>query len=88
MEEPILQVTLPVELHLFVNALAAEEGYADAGAYVREMLASIQEHRDRERLEDLIEAGLDSGEGIPVNEEFWSRLDERLAQRRQARARP
>ncbi len=68
-----------------VEARASEEGYASPSAYVKDVLkrelaedepdplAEDQERAALERLGQLVKEGLESGDPIPVTDEFWER---------------
>lgn len=74
MEEPILRVPLPLALYSFVNALAAKEGYADAGAYVRELLGALQRQKMHVEIADLAREGIESGPATPLTSEDWAEI--------------
>ena len=78
MDEPILHVPLPESLHSFVNALAAEEGYADAGAYVRQMIRVLQRQKMHDEIAVLALEGIESGPATPLTVADWAEV-KRLA---------
>jgi hypothetical protein len=68
-----------------VAARAADEGYASPAAYVKDVLKRelaedepdpLAEDQEREALaylDQLVQEGLDSGEPIPITDEYWER---------------
>ena len=67
----IVNVSLPKSLYGFVKNRTKAEGYESASEYLRELV-----RKDHQRLRDLEQKlldGLNSGEPIEVNKEFWAR---------------
>lgn len=73
-----ISLTLPDPLKEFVEARAAERGFADAGEYVQELIRLERERCAKERLEELLIEGLNSGEPIPINDEWFEKKRARL----------
>lgn len=84
-----LEITLPEPLKAFVEDKVATGNFGTASAYIEQLIREAQERDeeealdeskwDQDHLEKLLLEGLDSGEPIPVNQEFWQERRARLA---------
>jgi antitoxin ParD1/3/4 len=79
-------ITLPESLKAFIDAEVASGGYPDASGYVQELLLKeSRRQKERERIEALLEEGLNSGEPTEWTAQSLERhkreLTERHAQR-------
>jgi antitoxin ParD1/3/4 len=74
-----LNISLPKSMKGFVESQIKARGYATASEYVRDLIRDAQKQAARQRLEQLILEGINSGDPIPVNEEFWRVRREKLA---------
>ncbi len=63
--------SLPVEERLQLARLILDDLAPDAGQSDIDVLERPGEIRDREHLEELLLAGLDSGPGIEATPEYW-----------------
>lgn len=73
-----LQIALPDDLRQWLEDKAAQQGLSSASDFVSQLVTNAH---DRElRLEEDILRGL-QGPFVPVNEEFWKQLEERVATR-------
>jgi antitoxin ParD1/3/4 len=68
-----MNVSLPEELKEYVEA-QTRRGYSTPSEYVRELIREDQKRRAREKLDSLLLDGLNSGDPLPVDAEFWSNL--------------
>ena len=68
-----MNISLPEELKEYVEK-QTHSGYSTPSEYVRELIREDQKRRAKERLDTLLLQGLDSGESIPANAEFWTEL--------------
>lgn len=68
-----MNVSLPEDLKEYVEA-QLKHGYSTPSEYVRELIREDQKRRARERLDSLLLEGLNSGDPLPVDSEFWSSL--------------
>lgn len=68
-----MNISLPEELKEYVEE-QTHSGYSTPSEYVRELIRGDQKRRAKERLDALLLEGLNSGEPIPVNAEFWTEL--------------
>lgn len=83
---PRFTVELSDEAARVIEAELSAGRQPSAAAYLEELLRSEESRRvEQERFEQLIEEGMASGPGIPVDEEFWverrRQLEETVAKR-------
>lgn len=79
-----LALSLPDDLKAFVDAEAAAGGYDDAGAFVRDVLRALRDHKKEEGkalLELKVLDALESGSPIGATPQFWTDLKERVRRR-------
>lgn len=82
-----LNISLPETLKKYVEQQTEQGGYSTPSEYVRQLLREDQKRRAEEKLENLLLAGLKSGKGVEVNEEYWQKLRQRILDRQEKRAR-
>ena len=80
-----MNISLPEIMRAFVDEQVQSGGYGTASEYIRELVRRDQKDRAEAHLEALLLEGLDSGDDIPVNPEFWKTLRSKLAARRAQR---
>jgi len=76
----LMNVSLPQELKRYIDA-QTKSGYSTPSEFVRELIREDRKRRSRERLEQLLLEGLDSGRPLRADGRFWADL-KREAQRR------
>ena len=87
-EQEILRYSVPVtrELDAEVRKRMREGGFSSVAEYVRTALRADLEHARKDRLEQLLLDGLESGNGTEVTPEYWEErrreLNSRLAKRK------
>ncbi len=87
-----IEVPLPEDLRAFVEARAADEGFASAAEYVAELVRRDQvqvegyDLEDPEVLERLLLEGLDSGPGIEATPEYWEKMRRELIEKYRGKA--
>jgi len=85
-----MNVSLPEELKEYAEQ-QTKHGYSTPSEYVRELIREDQKRRAKEKLNALLLEGLDSGDGLPMDAEFWTNLKREalatLNARKQNRAR-
>jgi antitoxin ParD1/3/4 len=75
-------ITLPESLKAFIDAEVASGGYADASGYVQELLLKeSRKQQERERIEALLEEGLNSGEATEWTTQDWEFIRREVQQR-------
>ena len=81
-----LQITLPEEMLIFVEAQATAGGLAGPAEYLQSLIAAAQEEQQRvdldRRFADAVRA-LQSGESNPLSPDDWQRLQQRGTTRQQ-----
>jgi antitoxin ParD1/3/4 len=80
-----LTISLPESLKQFVDAQVASKGYGDVSEYFCSLLREAQQKEADARLEALLLEGLASGDPIPIDKKFWSKLRAETEQLVQAR---
>jgi antitoxin ParD1/3/4 len=76
-----LNISLPKSMKGFVETQIKEGGYSTASEYVRELIRDAQKRAAKERLEQLLMEGLNSGPAIKVDDKYWARKKEELKAR-------
>ncbi len=69
-----MNISLPDTMKSFVDEQVRSGGYGTASEYIRELVRRDQKERASARLETLLLEGLESGEPIPLNEEYRTNL--------------
>ena len=69
-----MNISLPPELRSFVEGEVASGGYSTASEYVRTLIREAQKKKARERLEQLLLEGLESGEATPMTSNDWEEI--------------
>jgi antitoxin ParD1/3/4 len=68
-----MNISLPEGLKGYVEE-QVKEGYSTPSEYVRELIREDQKRRTKERLDALLLEGLNSGNSVAANPEFWVEL--------------
>ena len=69
-----MNISLPDDLKAFVDAQVVEHAYGSSSEYLREL---IRKQRDVEKLRGLLMDGLNSGQPIPMEADFFDKLREK-----------
>ena len=64
-------ISLPESLKIFVEEQVTKGGYGSVSEYLQELISQDQKRKTQEHMEELLIAGLESGEAIEVNNEWW-----------------
>ena len=75
-----MNVSLPESLRTFAEERARTR-YSSASEYIRDLIRRDQKEAAKERLEELLIEGLESGEPIVVTEDYWEKKRHELAAR-------
>ena len=75
-----MNISLSAPLKRFVQEQVAGGGYGDVSEYIRELLREAQRRKERNKLEQLLLEGLESGDPIPVTPEFWEKMRQDLVE--------
>jgi antitoxin ParD1/3/4 len=77
-----LTITLPESLKAFVEAEVAAGGHADATGYIQDLLLKeSRKHKGREKVEALLEEGINSGESTEWTSQDWEFIRREVQQR-------
>jgi len=68
-----LTISLPESLREFVDQQVQSRGYGNVSEYFRGLLRDAQQREADKRLEELLLAGLGSGEDIEIAPEYWAK---------------
>lgn len=82
-----LNISLPQPLREWIEAQVRDGRYGNASEYVRELIRRDQERRARERLEELLLDGIESGAASPLTRKDWAELRTEVAERLRKRRR-
>jgi antitoxin ParD1/3/4 len=89
MKNATLKVSLPRTIKSFVDAEVADGKYSTPSAYICAVLREFQKKRAREKVDQLLQEGLDSGSATPMTKQDWEDIRrqglERLARRKARR---
>ncbi|MCC5601019.1 type II toxin-antitoxin system ParD family antitoxin [Nostoc favosum] len=66
-----INISLPESMKVFVEEQVAEGGYGSVSEYLQELITQDQKRKMQEHIEELLIAGLESGEAIEINDEWW-----------------
>lgn len=79
-----MNISLPEPVKSFIDEQVERVGYSSPSEYIRDVVRRDQNERAQDHLEQLLMEGLDSGNPIPVNPEYWNNLRNDLQHRRRA----
>ena len=71
---PRIELELPEDMYRFLISEVKRGQSHDINAHIRDLIQQDMAKRAEERLDELILEGVNSGEPIPVTEEFWREL--------------
>ncbi|MHC5740636.1 MAG: ribbon-helix-helix domain-containing protein [Nostoc sp.] len=66
-----INISLPGSMKVFIEQQVAEGGYSSVSEYLQELIVQHQKRKMQEKIEKLLITGLESGETIEVNDEWW-----------------
>ena len=75
-----LNIFLPDTLGEFVQETVTRDGYGTASDYLRDLIHEDQRRKAQEKLDSLLQEGLDSGPSTPMTPQDWNEI--RLEMRR------
>jgi len=67
-------ISIPESLKSFVDKQIKRKGFGNVSEYFRTLIRSAQEQDADTRLETLLIEGLDSGQDVELNRDFWKEL--------------
>jgi antitoxin ParD1/3/4 len=83
-----MNIALPESMKQFVQERVSEGGYSSVSEYVRELIRADQKRKVEERIDTLLLEGVESGQPIPVTEEYWEEKKRKLTERLAKSIRP
>ena len=85
-----LNISLPDTLGEFVQERVTRDGYDTASDYLRDLIHEDQRRKAQEKLDALLQEGLDSGPATPMTAQDWAgiRLEVQRRGAEQARQTP
>lgn len=66
-----INISLPESIKAFIEEQVAQGGYGSVSEYLQELIVQDQKRKMQKHIEELLIAGLESGETIEVNDEWW-----------------
>ncbi|OUL17407.1 addiction module antitoxin [Nostoc sp. T09] len=66
-----INISLPESMKVFVEEQVTQGGYGSVSEYLQDLISQDQKRKTQEHIEDLLITGLESGEVIEVNDEWW-----------------
>lgn len=80
---PEIRIELPAETLESIRIAAEQQGLNDSSAFISRAIATALSAHDRERarIDQLLLEGLDSGDPILVDSEYWKRKKAELIER-------
>jgi antitoxin ParD1/3/4 len=82
-----MNISLPEELKEFAEE-QTKHGFSTPSEYVRELIREDRKRKAKEKLEALLLEGLNSGDPIRVDAEFWTDLRQEAVARLASRKKP
>lgn len=79
-----MNVSLPAPMRSFIRRRMKDGGFGNASEYVRHLVREDSKSAARERLQELLREGWESGSAGEVTPEFWADLRERVQARASA----
>jgi antitoxin ParD1/3/4 len=83
-----MNIALPESMKHFVQERVTAGGYSSVSEYVRELIRADQKRKVEERIDTLLLEGMETGQPIPVTEEYWDEKKRKLTERLAKAIRP
>jgi len=81
-----INISLPEALLTFLKEQVKQQGFSTVSEYIRALLRENQKGKAlQEKLDALLIEGLESGEPIRVDEEFWKKFERKTEAHRSSK---
>lgn len=76
-----INIFLPESLNVYIEQQVLEGGYSTKSEYFQDLIRKEQKQKAQERLNQLLDEGLDSGKATPMIEENWLEIRQAVRER-------
>ena len=76
-----LNVSLPDTIERWLHDQSIRDGFGSVSDYVASLIQAEHHRRGENKLRQLIQAGIDSGEPVEITEEFWKQKHKEIDER-------
>jgi len=75
-----LQISLPESLQQFIDQQVRQGSYTNTDEYIYHLILEDQKRHAKQQLEEMLIAGLDSGDPIEITNDWWENKRAELIQ--------
>ena len=76
-----LKISLPESLQQFIDQQVKQGGYSNTDEYIYHLILEEQKRNTQQQLEEMLIAGLDSGNPIEITDDWWENKRAELAKK-------
>jgi antitoxin ParD1/3/4 len=73
-----MNISLPDAMRAFIEQKVTQGGYSTASEYIRQLVRDEQKRAAKERLEELLMEGINSGPSVEITPEYWAEKKAKL----------